>query len=121
MVSTDLNFLLLSHVPPRILTIWDKNGILTNMVLSTRTPVIRFSPIEMTVNNMVAERAIGTIIVQRSVLRKCKWNTDLYNTFIETRKQLGGSFMDYFCKLLRELKKGRTDYENLLPMTIVVF
>ena len=45
-------------------------------------------------------------------------NFAIYNTFIETCKQAGVSFRDYFCKLLRELKKGRTDYENLLPMTI---
>ena len=45
-------------------------------------------------------------------------NSAIYNTFIETCKQAGVSFRDYFCKLLRELKKGRTDYENLLPMTI---
>ena len=38
---------------------------------------------------------------------------DLHNC-----KQVGVSFRDYFCRLLRELKKGRTDYENLLPMTI---
>ena len=42
----------------------------------------------------------------------------IYNTFIETCKQEGVSFRDYFCRLLREFKKGRTDYENLLPMTI---
>ena len=45
-------------------------------------------------------------------------HTPIYNTFIETCKQAGVSFRDYFCKVLRELKKGRTDYENLLPMTI---
>ena len=32
--------------------------------------------------------------------------------------QKQSSFRDYFCRLLKELKKGRTDYENLLPMTI---
>ena len=42
----------------------------------------------------------------------------IYNTLIETCIQAGVSFRDYFCKLLGELKKGRTDYENLLPMTI---
>ncbi len=45
-------------------------------------------------------------------------NSAIYNTFIETCKQAGVSFRDYFCRLLREFKKGRTDYENLLPMTI---
>ena len=49
---------------------------------------------EYSIDNMAAERAI----------RPCK--------------QLGVSFRDYFCRLIQELKKGRKDYENLLPMTI---
>ena len=40
------------------------------------------------------------------------------NTFIETCKQTGISFRSFFCKYMREIRKGRTDYENLLPMTI---
>lgn len=78
---------------------------------------------EYSIDNMAAERAIRPITVQRknslffgSV--KGIQNSAIYNTFIETCKQAGVSFRDYFCKLLRELKKGRTDYENLLPMTI---
>lgn len=78
---------------------------------------------EYSIDNMAAERAIRPITVQRknslffgSV--KGIQNSAIYNTFIETCKQAGASFRDYFCKLLRELKKGRTDYENLLPMTI---
>ena len=78
---------------------------------------------EYSIDNMTAERAIRPITVQRknslffgSV--KGIQNSAIYNTFIETCKQAGVSFRDYFCKLLRELKKGRTDYENLLPMTI---
>ena len=78
---------------------------------------------EYAIDNMAAERAIRPITVQRknslffgSV--KGIQNSAIYNTFIETCKQAGVSFRDYFCKLLRELKKGRTDYENLLPMTI---
>lgn len=78
---------------------------------------------ECSIDNMAAERAIRPITVQRknslffgSV--KGIQNSAIYNTFIETCKQAGVSFRDYFCKLLRELKKGRTDYENLLPMTI---
>ena len=75
---------------------------------------------EYSIDNMAAERAIRPITVQRknslffgSV--KGIQNSAIYNTFIETCKQAGVSFRDYFCKLLRELKKGRTDYENLLP------
>ncbi|MCF2594575.1 transposase [Bacteroides caecigallinarum] len=78
---------------------------------------------EYSIDNMAAERAIRPITVQRknslffgSV--KGIQNSAIYNTFIETCKQAGVSFRDYFCRLLRELKKGRTDYENLLPMTI---
>ena len=78
---------------------------------------------EYSIDNMAAERAIRPITVQRknslffgSV--KGIQNSAIYNTFIETCKQVGVSFRDYFCRLLRELKKGRTDYENLLPMTI---
>ena len=78
---------------------------------------------EYSIDNMAAERAIRPITVQRknslffgSV--KGIQNSAIYNTFIETCKQAGLSFRDYFCKLFRELKKGRTDYENLLPMTI---
>ena len=78
---------------------------------------------EYSIDNMAAERAIRPTTVQRknslffgSV--KGIQNSAIYNTFIETCKQVGVSFRDYFCRLLRELKKGRTDYENLLPMTI---
>ena len=78
---------------------------------------------EYSIDNMAAERAIRPITVQRknslffgSV--KGIQSFAIYHTFIETCKQAGVSFRDYFCKLLRELKKGRTDYENLLPMTI---
>lgn len=42
----------------------------------------------------------------------------MYNTFIQTCKQVGVSFRQYFKVLLKAVKYGRTDYENLLPMTI---
>ena len=78
---------------------------------------------EYFIDNMAAERAIRPITVQRknslffgSV--KGIQNSAIYNTFIETYKQVGVYFRDYLCKLLRELKKGRADYEKLLPMTI---
>ena len=78
---------------------------------------------EYSIDNMVAERAIRPVTFQRknslffgSV--KGIQTSAIYNTFIETCKQAGISFRDYFCKLLRELKRGRTDYENLLPMTM---
>ena len=78
---------------------------------------------EYSIDNMAAERTIRPITVQRKNSlffgsMKGIQNSAIYNTFIETCRQAGVSFSDYFCKLLRELKKGRTDYENLLPMTI---
>ncbi|WP_300770487.1 transposase [uncultured Bacteroides sp.] len=78
---------------------------------------------EYSIDNLPAERALRPITIQRkNSLFFCSvkgiQNSAIYNTFIETYKQAGVSFRDYFCKLLRELKKERTDYENLLPMTI---
>lgn len=65
---------------------------------------------EYSIDNMAAERAIRPITVQRknslffgSV--KGIQNSAIYNTFIETCKQVGVSFRDYFCRLLRELKR----------------
>jgi hypothetical protein len=40
------------------------------------------------------------------------------STFIETCKAMKINFRDYLVKVITEMKKGRTDYENLLPMTI---
>ena len=78
---------------------------------------------EYSIDNLPAERALRPVTFQRknslffgSV--KGIQNSAIYNTFIETCKQAGVYFRDYFCKLLRELKKGRTDYVNLLHMTI---
>lgn len=78
---------------------------------------------EYSIDNMAAERAIRPITVQRKNSMffgsvKGVKNSAVFNTFIETCKQLGVSFRDYFCRLIQELKKGRKDYENLLPMTI---
>ena len=62
---------------------------------------------EYFIDNMAAERAIRPITVQRknslffgSV--KGIQNSAIYNTFIETYKQVGVYFRDYLCKLLRE-------------------
>ena len=78
---------------------------------------------EYSIDNMAAERAIRPITVQQKnslFLGSVKGiqNSAIYNTFIETCKQAEVSFRDYLCKLLRGLKKGRMDYENLFPMTI---
>ena len=76
-----------------------------------------------TIDNLVAERAIRNLTVQRkNSLFFCSVkgavNSAIYNTFIETCRLAKVSFMDYLRTVLRELNKGRTDYENLLPSTI---
>jgi len=78
---------------------------------------------EYTIDNLAAERAIRPQTIQRKgslffgsvqgALRSA-----MYNTFIQTCKQAGVSFRQYFKALLKAVKAGRTDYENLLPMTI---
>ena len=78
---------------------------------------------EYTIDNMAAERAIRPMTVQRKNSlffgsTKGAIRSAIYNTFIETCKQAKISFQQFFCRYLEELKKGRTDYENLLPMTI---
>lgn len=78
-----------------------------------------------TIDNLAAERAIRPITVQRkNNLFYCSTagakNAAIYNTFIETCKQAGISFRDYFRQVILALKSGRTDYGNLLPMTIAL-
>lgn len=78
---------------------------------------------EYSIDNMAAERALRPQTLQRKgslffgsvqgALRSA-----MYNTFIQTCKQVGVSFRHYFKALLKAVKFGRTDYENLLPMTI---
>ena len=50
--------------------------------------------------------------------RRPKTYLVMFNTFIQTCKQVGVSFRQYFKALLKAVKSGRTDYENLLPMTL---
>ena len=79
--------------------------------------------VEYTIDNLAAERAIRPQTIQRKgslffgrvqgALRSA-----MYNTFIQTCKQVGVSYRQYFKALLKAVKSGRTDYENLLPMTI---
>lgn len=75
---------------------------------------------EYSIDNMAAERAIRPVTVQRknslffgSV--KGIQNSAIYNTFIETCKQAGVSFRDYFCKLLRELKREERITKTFFP------
>lgn len=78
---------------------------------------------EYTIDNLAAERAIRPQTIQRkgslffgSVQGALK--SAMFNTFIQTCKQAGISFRQYFKALFKAIKAGRTDYENLLPMTI---
>ena len=78
---------------------------------------------EYTIDNLVAERTIRNMTIQRKnslffCSDKGARNSAIYNTFISTCRQVGVSFRDHFRKLMKELGTGRTDYENLLPMTI---
>lgn len=80
---------------------------------------------EYTIDNLVAECTIRNMTIQRKnslffCSDKGARNSAIYNTFISTCRQVGVSFRDYFRKLMKELGTGRTDYENLLPMTIGV-
>ena len=78
---------------------------------------------EYAISNCAAEQAIRPQTVQRkNSLFYCSTkgavNSAIYNTFIETCKQVGVSFREYFRRVILELKHRRTDYANLLPMTI---
>ena len=42
----------------------------------------------------------------------------IYHTFIETCKMCGVSTLEYFKQFFKAIMQGRTDYENMLPMTI---
>ena len=42
----------------------------------------------------------------------------IYHTFIETCKMCGVSTLEYFKEFFKAVMQGRTDYENMLPMTI---
>ena len=45
----------------------------------------------------------------------------LYHTFIATCQMLGLSVLKYCMKLFSAIAAGRTDYENMLPMTLGVY
>ena len=42
----------------------------------------------------------------------------IYHTFIETCKMCGVSTLEYFKQFFKAIMQGRTDYENMLSMTI---
>jgi hypothetical protein len=78
---------------------------------------------EYTIDNMAAERAIRPMTVQRKNSlffgsTNGAHRSAIYNTFIETCKAMKINFRDYFVKVITEMNQGRSDYKNLLPMTI---
>jgi hypothetical protein len=78
---------------------------------------------EYTIDNMAAERAIRPMTVQRKNSlffgsTNGAHRSAIYNTFIETCKAMKINFRDYLVKVITEMNKGRSDYKNLLPMTI---
>jgi hypothetical protein len=78
---------------------------------------------EYTIDNMAAERAIRPMTVQRKNSlffgsTNGAHRSAIYNTFIETCKAMKINFRDYLVKVITEMNRGRSDYKNLLPMTI---
>lgn len=78
---------------------------------------------EYSIDNMAAERALRPQTLQRKgslFFASVQGGIEVGNVqyFIQTCKQVGVSFRQYFKALLKAVKSGRTDYENLLPMTI---
>lgn len=47
-------------------------------------------------------------------------NSAIYNIFIETCKQNGILFRDYYQRLISKLKSRRTDYDNILSIIISI-
>ena len=88
------------------------------------------------IDNSLAERSLRTMTVERKrsssagLLPTGRKNSlgfgshagvevsVIYHTFIETCKMCGVSTLEYFKEFFKAIMQGRTDYENMLPMTI---
>ena len=88
------------------------------------------------IDNSLAERTLRPMTVERKrsisdrLLAKGRKNSltfgshagakvsVIYHTFIETCKMCGVSTLEYFKEFFKAIMQGRTDYENMLPMTI---
>ena len=88
------------------------------------------------IDNSLAERTLRPMTVERKrstsgrLLPKRRKNSltfgshdgaevsVIYHTFIETCKMCGVSTLEYFKEFFKAIMQGRTDYENMLPMTI---
>ena len=75
------------------------------------------------IDNSLAERTLRPMTVERknSLTFGSHDGAEvsvIYHTFIETCKMCGVSTLEYFKEFIKAIMQGRTDYENLLPMTI---
>ena len=75
------------------------------------------------IDNSLAERTLRPMTVERKNSlafgsHKGAEVSVIYHTFIETCKMCGVSTLEYFKELFKAIMPGRTDYENMLPMTI---
>ena len=73
--------------------------------------------------NSLAERTLRPMTVERkNSLTFGSHNgaeiSVIYHTFIVTCKMCGVSTLEYFKEFFKAVMQGRTDYENMLPMTI---
>lgn len=75
------------------------------------------------IDNSLAERTLRPMTVERKNSLGFGSNAGaevsvIYHTFIETCKMCGVSTLEYFKTFFKAIMQGRTDYENMLPMTI---
>ena len=75
------------------------------------------------IDNSLAERTLRPMTVERKNSMTFGSHTGakvsvIYHTFIETCKMCGVSTLEYFKEFFKAIMQGRTDYENMLPMTI---
>ena len=75
------------------------------------------------IDNSLAERMLRPMTVERknSLTFGSHAGVEvsvIYHTFIETCKMCGVSTLEYFKEFFKAIMQGRTDYENMLPMTI---
>ena len=75
------------------------------------------------IDNSLAERTLRPMTVERKNSLTFGSHAGakvsvIYHTFIETCKMCGVSTLEYFKEFFKAIMQGRTDYENMLPMTI---
>ena len=75
------------------------------------------------IDNSLAERTLRPMTIERKNSLTFGSHAGakvsvIYHTFIETCKMCGVSTLEYFKEFFKAIMQGRTDYENMLPMTI---